>query len=430
MRWVHNIKDFISPSSFFSSFFLLWVICYPLNYCFIKYVGVAQQLPVGYGPSDLNMSLGLSFFAFLVFIGCKILISGHTFLPGQNFEVNNQDILISLLLPLAAFLIFLSSQNLWSAELGYLNDAISIRNASTTLFFMVDLIIPSTMLFIALYDPKSFREKLCFGAVLLILLGISFYLGQVFYSRRYLAMPLMALLVHLLIKNGKHKFLILITVFSITLSPLFNQIRALTAPASPEQLTADRFLDGEKGLGRNKLEQAKKHFLPFLQSVSSTYEGSGHLAQLVSMSKNSDLLWGIDKGLSNVFNLGLSNVPRRIWKNKPELSGSIYQQSVLYPESAKNPNSMSTFPSGYIVDFMFGFGVWGILLFSLLFAWLFSTLDNFLNAKKSVCYFLAIFAFVNLFNFFRGGTAYIGNFLSPVFMIFIVVSVKRIRLSF
>jgi hypothetical protein len=167
-----------------------------------------------------------------------------------------------------------------------------------------------------------------------------------------------------------------------------------------------------------------------LISIGSTFEGIEHLANYFETASAVQLIIGVDQGISWLFNSGLSLIPRSLWESKPHLYGSVAQQEFLYPWMYATGYGQATFPAGFIVDAIFGFGLIGIL-FAVFYAYLFRYLDKVLFTKTNRLhyhYLIAATIYIHMFNLVRGGTSAI---MMIVFLMAIAVSihlVNRIRL--
>lgn len=417
------MRAYLSSSSIFCSFLFLWFLTYPLSYVFIRYLGVELQQPITFGVNEINSALCISLFSLLLFIFFSRSIQSNFSLTERK-RPENFYIVMSLIPIIGMCLHFLYEVELFSTGIRNFANSNSMRSNSTFYFFFVDLITPATIMFITLFEVKSKADRRVYLFFILFLLIISFLLGQVFYSRRYLALPVFALGVHFVVKKRLMKYLILLTICSCLFSPVLNHLRQLSVTDEKNEIVSDR--------ARTRFDMNVKPLKnSFIQSLSSSYEGLNHLSEYFKKAGLGKIIWGHDYGVSNTFNLILSNVPRFMWPSKPQLTGSVDQQSFIYPKISQDPKSMSTFPPGYIVDFIFGFGFIGLVLFTAFFTFLFSTVDKVLSrGHVDMNYFLSIFAFINLFNFLRGGTSYIGNFLSPLFIALLLLGFERIKSLF
>ena len=109
----------------------------------------------------------------------------------------------------------------------------------------------------------------------------------------------------------------------------------------------------------------------FITSITSTFEGIEHLANYLSTASFKQILFGVDQGLSWLFNLGLAIIPRFLWQSKPYLYGSVAQQEFIYPFMYESGPGQSTLPTGIVVNSMFGFGIFLIIIFAFIYSRIF-----------------------------------------------------------
>jgi hypothetical protein len=116
---------------------------------------------------------------------------------------------------------------------------------------------------------------------------------------------------------------------------------------------------------------------------------------------------GIDQGKSWAYNTFLGLVPRAVWPDKPIAYGSVKQQEYIYPEWFESGHSKGAIiPVSFAVDFLFGFGVAGAVVLSLLAGAALGVLQRRLwdQSAEAVVVALSLYSYVFLFNFVRGGT--------------------------
>jgi hypothetical protein len=158
----------------------------------------------------------------------------------------------------------------------------------------------------------------------------------------------------------------------------------------------------------------------FWTSLSSSFEGVDHLAAFIEKAGAEGLLIGVDRGVAWIYNAFLGLVPRAIWGTKPELYGSVAEQFFLYPWMYVNGPAQATFPSGFVVDFTFGFGMAVGLFLAFFLGRMLKVLSVQLWSPHSniAIRIIPLFVFVNLFNVVRGGT----GFLQSLIILIIVAS--------
>lgn len=139
-------------------------------------------------------------------------------------------------------------------------------------------------------------------------------------------------------------------------------------------------------------------------AIGSTFEGVEHFARMLEKIDVRQLIFGVDYGVSYFFKIGLSLVPRVVWTSKPFVYGSVAQQDFLWSMGY----GVSTFPSGIMVDSLYGFGAIGFVFYVLsvvlLLGWVERSfvMDMHANPMRLA---IAAYVYVYMFNFVRGGTS-------------------------
>jgi len=270
-------------------------------------------------------------------------------------------------------LFFLTSELLLFAALAYFGKAIHQRR-----------VLPNPYLDLTLYS-------IVFIMTLVMTVAIS--------SRRMIATFVLCLIVLFSLKNPRQWWLPLSAIGStFLLSPVLQIIR---------YLDVGELLAGSIGFWESFSNLRENRF--FLTTISSSFEGVDHLAQLIQKGGISGILFGFDGGVAWIFNAGLALIPRAIWSNKPLIYGSIAEQFYLYPEMYNQGAATVTLPPSFIVDFLFGFGIVIGLGLCFLMGRFFAILSEILWGRggSSSLSAIALFTFVNIFNFVRSGTGMI-----------------------
>ena len=162
-----------------------------------------------------------------------------------------------------------------------------------------------------------------------------------------------------------------------------------------------------------------------LYFLSTSFEGIEHLHQFLQKATHSQILFGVDHGVSWAFNMGLSLLPRVLWTSKPLVYGGMEEFRWLYPDMFEGDQALIAIPVSFVVDFSFGFGfaVALVLCFGL---------GRFLRVCEAALWTeggepalraLALFVFIWMFNLVRSGTA-----MGHVLLIFACVSVLMLGL--
>jgi hypothetical protein len=111
--------------------------------------------------------------------------------------------------------------------------------------------------------------------------------------------------------------------------------------------------------------------------------------------------------------------PRLVWEGKPEVYGSLAIQEFLFPDLFFGGAAVSTFPSGLVVDYAFGFGIFVAPVLAALTGRVLRIVESHLSETgHPILRALAFFCYIFAFNLIRGGSA----FLQGV-VLFIVVCV-------
>ncbi len=163
----------------------------------------------------------------------------------------------------------------------------------------------------------------------------------------------------------------------------------------------------------------------YLYFLSTSFEGIEHLHQFLQKATHSQILLGVDHGVSWAFNMGLSLLPRVLWTSKPLVYGGMEEFRWLYPGMFDGDQALTAIPVSFVVDFSFGFGfaVALVLCFGL---------GRFLRVCEAALWAeggepalraLALFIFIWMFNLVRSGTA-----MGHVLLIFACVSVLMLGL--
>jgi hypothetical protein len=227
-------------------------------------------------------------------------------------------------------------------------------------------------------------------------------------SRRYIAEPVLGLLVVFLVSREKGIGLAVFAVLSTFLAaPILQLLRYIDIA-----ILTTSALDVVKTFAM----LADLRF--FLTSLFSSSEGIDHLTAYLQKAGWFGLLFGTDGGLAWLFNAFLGLIPRTLWVNKPEIYGSVAQQHFLYPWMYADGAATTTIPVSYVTDFVFGLGLMVGLLMAFMLGRLFRILHEYLWSRDShfILKGLSLFTFLNMFNVLRSGT----GFLQSVIMFLLV----------
>ena len=168
------------------------------------------------------------------------------------------------------------------------------------------------------------------------------------------------------------------------------------------------------------------YFIYFtIQQIASTYGLADHLATYIHKAGWHDFVLGKDHGRAWLFNIILAYVPRAVWQTKPIQYGSVAIQKWLYPDMFDKQAVTMTLPPGFVVDFLYGFGIIPALIISYFLGKWLGFLRSILWGNEYVnaavlAVSLCVMAY--MFNLVRGGT---GGVMSIYLIILMVVIIYR-----
>lgn len=163
-----------------------------------------------------------------------------------------------------------------------------------------------------------------------------------------------------------------------------------------------------------------------LTALGSTFEGAEHLARYIEVIDTRQLLFGVDYGAAYVFKAGLSLFPRAVWVDKPLLYGAVEQQDFLWSTGY----GVTTLPPGIVVDALYGFGAFGFVFYSCLVGFFLRWIENTLFHMRGERIFslaIAVYAYVYMFNFIRGGTSILQGVLMLSIWLFMAYVWGRLK---
>lgn len=227
-------------------------------------------------------------------------------------------------------------------------------------------------------------------------------------SRRYVAEPVLALIIVYLVTRGRGVALAIFSVIATVMAaPLLQSLR---------YMDINIILDSDKSISESFLQIIDLRY--FLTIVSSSFEGVDHLAAYIEKAGWFGVLFGTDGGVAWIYNAVLSLVPRGLWPSKPEIYGSVAQQYFLYPWMYEDGAGTTTFPVSYVTDFIFGLGVLVGLVMAFFLGRVLKVLHLYMWGRHVhfVAQGVSLFVFINMFNVLRGGT----GFLQSVVMLLVV----------
>lgn len=236
------------------------------------------------------------------------------------------------------------------------------------------------------------------AAVLALVLIEMFWISNMLLTRRVVAAVCLTLVLMVVRRRPDLWLLgfagVVGTVFAAPIFEEIRRIRAQLAIAKPSEDSVSVIL---------KHLRTDHH----LNLLSTSFEGVEHVSRFLSKATWPQLMTGVDHGVSWLFNLGLSFVPRAVWAGKPMVYGGTEQFRWLYPSYFANGLGSTAIPTSFVVDLSFGFGiVFGLALAFVLGRFL-AACGNALWARNAspAAVAIALCTFVFTFNTVRGGTA-------------------------
>jgi hypothetical protein len=422
----------VTISSFWV-FTFFYLLAYPFKYILITEYLIEYQAPIKPDDETLLLALILSFsFWTLIY-----LFRSRTYLsllnadfngitpPIKTLEISKVKVL-SRPFPLGNVVLFFfiaisaySFYNLWVVN-GYQFSVYYSGNHQNEArvggghLFLLNVLYFKAIVIILFFIKK--KTNILLLSLFFISIIISFYEMILLGTRRPIFLLIYAYFLYLVInKENKISVLILalIPAFMLISSPIgqFLKYNFLNFIAGDSDIAIDTTF--------------------YLTIIGSTFEGIEHLANFLNKINIAELLLGVDQGIAWAWNSGLAFIPRIFWESKPLIYGSVAQQYFLYPEMYTSGAGQTTLPSGIIVDSMYGFGVFSMLILSYFYAKLFSIMDKVLFlSKKNYGYLLLVSSiiYINMFNLVRGGSGIISFVVMIIIFAFIVDFLNRSRL--
>jgi len=261
-------------------------------------------------------------------------------------------------------------------------------------------------------------------ALLITIIVFSSWISVALYSRRIVAAMVFAVIILHVARNLK--------LWPLALASIFSTVFAASILDFLRQL----FFLSEKNNSFSSVSSVIEDifFNHFLTLVSSAFEGVDHVARLMDKATWDQLTFGVDHGLSWIFNVGAGLIPRAIWTSKPINYGGMEQLHWLYPELFKDGFASASIPMSFAVDFSFAFG----LPFAVVMAYVFGRLLGVAErsfwdqASHPAQVALSLFIFIYMFNWLRGGTIIVQSvmlFSIPAALIFGLRPVLHAALS-
>lgn len=277
------------------------------------------------------------------------------------------------------------------------------RMGAGLIWTLPELFIPAFIAFLAAVAvrPRLLGSKALLS-VLVLASVISLWLTIAFGSRRLLAAALLGIVVAAVVRNDRRWPLGFFAVFgSVFGAGIFELVRHVPyavrgAMSQGTNISAAISAATESVLQTN-----------FLLLQSTSFEGTEHVARLLSRATWLELMTGIDHGCTWLFNLGLSFVPRAVWEAKPIIYGGLEQMAWLYPAYVRDGLPTTAIPTSFVVDFAFGFGLPFGLVLAFFLGRYFRVCEGILwnRASHPAAVGFSLITFIFMFNTVRGGTA-------------------------
>jgi len=419
--------------TFISSFWiftLFYTLSYPIKYLFIVFYDINYIARIKPEKEYLDLALIYSFcfwlliyfFYILAYIGPKnfrFFSFIKKKLDNKKLKKKNISFFIKFILLIMVcisfynFFILLEGNN-FKFSLAFIdNEQNEARVGNGPKFILYSLYLYSLFIFLFILGKSSKK----FTAIFIFFILITAFLSMVLMgSRRPLFIVFYALLIAIYLYKQKliyKYFLAIFPLLIIFLAPIAQVLRY-------------SFND----LLKTKTLNINYEF--FITSITSTFEGIEHLANYLSTASFKQILFGVDQGLSWLFNLGFAIIPRFLWQSKPYLYGSVAQQEFIYPFMYESGPGQSTLPTGIVVDSMFGFGIFLIIIFAFIYSRIFFFIDFTLfknNPKPSFSLLISAILYINIFNIVRGGTSIISSLIIVSALSILIYYLNRIKLK-
>ncbi|MCW8914468.1 MAG: glycosyltransferase [Magnetovibrio sp.] len=290
----------------------------------------------------------------------------------------------------------------------------SSRMGSGALWLLPEFILYATLGYIAwLISRPKFEAKILLYGLLIVLVALTFWASNMLFTRRLMSAAIFAVFIYAVVRNAKLWPLALAGILSTVLASSILDFLRQTF-----YIVYNKFSSHEQVSNSPVWDNISSTFqiifgTKFLSYVSSTFEGVDHIYRMFERVSWQQLLFGIDHGMSWFFNSGAALIPRAIWASKPVNYGGLGQTLWLYPEVFRDGFATAAIPMSFAIDFSFGFGI----LFALVLAFVFGRLLGVSErtfwdrASHPAQIALALFIFIYMFNWVRGGTIIIQSII-------------------
>jgi hypothetical protein len=463
----------LSPMFYFA---LLWFLAFPLHAWMLYEGWVDTQQHALLTQRSLKTAVWLSLAILLVvYYGVRSArpsqIEQPTIPNAVGMKLGRILLILSLMIALALYFLMQSvfDKSNFTPFIG--NAQNEFRVGRGPLFLLSELFIYGLIAAIPALLASSRRCSLWLLFLLVFATGIvlTLFMGIALNSRRIIVAPLFALALAWLytsvdIRRFRGALMALLLAGTVLLAPYFQILRYAGTPPTLSEKRIDqvknipsyvRLIGGvptpqkfvvileANGIERNisglsariameLSDPCNYKAYAFLQNIFSSYGLVDHLATFLDKASSSELLFGVDHGISWSYNMALALVPRAIWKEKPLHYGSVAMQKWLYPDMFKNSAVTMTLPPSFIVDFIYGFGGLSLLALSFglgrLLAWSHSCLLNGLQPSNQVRFVIGLFLISYMFNIFRCGTGFVQALIPLLVVIVLFYGIKPLQI--
>ena len=467
-----SIGDVIlSPMFYFAG---LWFLAFPLH-AWLLYQGLVDtQQHVVLSEGTLTAAVLLSIVSLLVVnYGAR---TARSFLPNQAFGSQSfsakPERVSAVLMALIVLAIYFLSQTVF--EKGTFtpfigNEQNESRVGNGPLFMLSELFIYGLIAAITVLLTSGQQKAQWWLLLLIFVSGLVFalFMGIALTSRRVIVLPLFALALAWLYTYIKHQnvravlgaALLASTVF---VAPALQLVRYVATPQesiersidersiakycrwnndtpTPQKTVRILSLSGEERAIPRKSAYVTTKFCDesyysiywSVQIVASSYGLVDHVAAFLSKAALSEVIFGVDHGIAWSYNMVLAMVPRVIWPDKPLHYGSVAIQKWLYPEMYEDNPVTMTLPPSFVVDFIYGFGLFSLLFlcfglgrtFALVHIWLLSGPQP----GNHIRFVVGLFLMAYMFNLVRGGTGFVQTLIPMLVVMLLMYGWKAMR---
>jgi hypothetical protein len=398
----------------FSPFWLstiAWLIAYPLRAVLLNDDLVDLQVANTFSEMDLLIALWVSFLfwsaMYIGFVAWKCPGPGDNRLePSGWYQYRAALFLLAALGAATVFILVFLYQGgqvtSFVATAAIEGTQVERRVGHGPEFFFAEFYFYAALIFVASILGARRRNAWHF-ALIGVVLAASIVVGTALNTRRLVAGTMICLALLLLSRRRLSWWgvipLLALGILAVPLLQVYRYIPLETYIEKPDAVAeaVTLFVQDSR--------------LP-LTTLSSSYEGVEHVALFLRKADDVQLFAGVDWGLSWIYNAILSVIPRTIWTSKPEIYGSISIQYFLFPQLFTDGPAVSTFPSGFIVDFSYGFGlIFGAMLSGVTGRMLGILQFHLHHGSNVFLRSIGLFFLIFSFNLVRSGTAILQSVL-------------------